>query len=199
MRENCIYRRLARIMAMLPSTSEQMAKAVGIRQDTVRDWLRWMRAEGLVKSGSRTKAAGLLWDHGNGVGFVMSGAQPPETIKRFAALWKLLSKRQTAKNLQTTMKVSRRASEHMMQCLRVEGAVRIAGWQMSGQSLVPIYDRLPGKDAPKPARLPRGETNAKYWARRRDALRERGLSLRDRLPSDLRTRPAANGALQEQA
>lgn len=192
MRENCIYRRLARCMAMLPATSAEMADATGMRQDTIRDWMRWLRADGVVAPSGRTRNDGIVWAHGTGKGFQMSGQQATASIKNFVKLWGLLTRRRTVAEITDAMSIGRRSANHMVKCLHVEGAARIAGWQMSGQTLEAYYDRLPAADVPRPAKLPRESSNARYWAKRRDAMIERGLSTRDKLPVDLRTRPAAN-------
>lgn len=188
MRENCIYRRLARCMAMLPATAADMAEATGMRRDTVRDWMRWLRADGVVSPGTRTRADGIVWQHGTGRGFPMSGTPAPDSVRLFSALWRALERRRTAVELSRAIGVDRRSANRMVAMMRAEGAARIAAWQMSGQTLVPIYDRLPAADAPKPQRVPREDSNARYWAKRRERLAQVGLSTRDKLPAELRVR-----------
>lgn len=188
MRENCIYRRLARCMAMLPATCAEMAEATGMRQDTLRDWMRWLRAAGVVAPTTRTRNDGIVWAHGTGKGFAMSGQPATQGVQLFAQLWGVLQRRRTVADIAEAMCIRRHRAHRMVRCLHVERAARIAGWQMSGQTLEAIYDRLPAADVPKPARMPREDSNARYWAKRREAMTERGLSPRDRLPADLRVR-----------
>lgn len=166
-----IYRSLAQMMAMLPATANDIAARTGVTPENAQLWIRCLRAEGLVRYGEFRYRAGRLIVPGDGRTFDRSRLKAPHGLMVFAQAWRFLSQRRSSDDLAAHLGTVRRVAQKIILAMRQAGVARIGGWVMRNGRAVAMYDRLPSNDAPKPARVPRSEINAAYWARRADAMR----------------------------
>lgn len=165
-----VHHRLSRLLALLPATAGEIASDLEVNACTVRGWLQALRAAGMVALGPMTRAGrvhrlepGRPYERKSNAG-VSAG------VLRFIAAWRLLARRQSTASLAAGLGAHPRTAWEILHALRMHGHARICGYVVSHQALMPLYDRLPLADVPRPAPQPRVQTNARYWARRRERL-----------------------------
>lgn len=163
-----VYACLSQMLAMLPADAQQIADQTGAKLRTVRQWLRQLRAGGVVTFGRK------LGQHGSRVVHLRQSTpfQPTSqiqaaTVARFIAAWDCMVTRQTTASLAQELGTVSRTACTIVMHMRAAGLLRIAAWQVNGQTVTPVYDRLSGSDAPRPGRTPRSVVNAAYWAKHR--------------------------------
>lgn len=165
-----IYRRLARLMAMLPATSKDIAEEMGVTQRGLGLWTRHLRAEGIVDYGPMRQREGRLIVPGNGRRYTLATIEASAGVRTWCRAWHALASRQTSDSLAAAIGVHRRTASDLLRQLRLNGLIRVGGWELRVQTYSPVWDRLPALDVPKPAREPRVEVNARFWAARRERM-----------------------------
>lgn len=166
----CIYYRLATLMAMLPATANDIAARTGVTPENAQLWIRCLHAEGLVGYGEFRYRVGRLIVHGNGRKVERSRLKAPNGLRAFAATWEFLATRRSSDDLAAHLGTVRRVAQKILLAMRHAGVARIGGWVIRHSRPVPLYDRLPAHDAPKPPRTSRQQINAQHWQRRRAAM-----------------------------
>jgi hypothetical protein len=165
-----IYRRLARLMAMLPATTKDIAEETGVTQRGLGLWTRHLRAEGIIGYGAMRQREGRLIVPGNGHRYALAKIEASAGVQTWCRAWHALAARQTSDSLAAVLGIGRRTACDLLRQLRLNGLIRVGGWEVRGQSYAPVWDRLPAPDVPKPGREPRTEINARFWAARRERM-----------------------------
>lgn len=163
-----VYAALSTMLAMLPADSQQIADKLGANRMTVRKWLRQLRAGGVITFGSKVGKWGSRTVHLlSSKPYRVSGRENAETVGRFILAWNAMTSRHTTATLADELGTCTRTACSIVQHMREARLLRIAGWEVHGRTVTPVYDRLDGSDAPRPARIPRSEVNALHWSKRR--------------------------------
>lgn len=166
-----IYLRLSRLMAMLPATAKTIAADLGVERKVVWGWARELRAHGLIGFGEVIAREGRVYVPGPSRPFPRHTSEKiPRGVDIFCTAWEALAARKTTDDLADVLGLHRRTATDLVRSMRLNGLVRVAGWEMRHQTLAPMYDRLPAPDVARPPPRSRVHTNADYWAKRRERL-----------------------------
>lgn len=166
-----IYACLSQVLAMLPADSQQIADQTGAKLRTVRQWLRQLRAGGVITFGDKRGKYGSRVVHLRpSKPYQPTGQIQAATVTRFICAWDAMVSRHTTATLAAELGTVSRTACTIVMHMRAAGLLRIAAWQANGQTVTPIYDRLSGVDAPRPERKDRSEVNAAYWVKYRAAV-----------------------------
>ncbi len=161
-----VYRRCARLVAMLPATSEQIAEALDLCEQTTGVWLRELRALGVIAPISYVQRKGRMYGPGDGKRRnIQQYDKPASGIYRFADALDALKTRRTVADLAQAIDVHPRVASEIVLALKANKLIRVCGWITNKNTAAPIYDRLPVSDVPKPERMTKQQTNARYWSK----------------------------------
>ena len=161
-----------RILALLPATSFAVAEAIGCHPTQASCYLRNMNRAGLatpvgfdrpVKKGVR-----IIYGPGNGV----RAGRPPIEASNLALFIAALKRGGTIPQLCASTGVHRRQAQQIVALMREAGQLHIADWCTETRTPTAVYQYGSGQDAKRPSRLSRKVVNARYWAARRDKLRQ---------------------------
>lgn len=161
-----------RILTMLPATSFDVAPKIGCRQDQAACYLRNMNRAGLVTpvgfDRPVKKGVRIIYGPGNGT----RASAPPIEVSNLALFIAALKRGGTMRALSQLTGMHHRQAVQIVAMMRASGMVHIAEWCIDSRTPAPVYQYGAGQDAKRPAPLPRKVVNARYWAARRDKLRQ---------------------------
>jgi DNA-binding transcriptional ArsR family regulator len=164
-----IYVSLSHMLSLLPASTGELGEALGYPPRTVSNWLRELAAAGLVARGEYRQREGRVYVRTDGPRFERAGWRYESAgLQRFIVAWHALRTRHSTDTLAAVLGTHRRTSSEILRSMHEFGLVKVSGWQVRHKTLMALYDRLPRpRDVPRPPRVPRQDSNATYWARRK--------------------------------
>lgn len=173
-----IYGWLAHVVMSLPEPSADIAERLGVASTTVAEWLRQLRAEGVVVRGPNRGGKPVVWTRQDAKPFDRKACDACYHVARFAAAWRELARRRhTAASLATALGLSLRSAHTIIEQMHDQRAIRIAGWEIHGQTPTAQWDRMQGADAPRPPRVDKVEINRRHWAARKARMQAQSASM----------------------
>lgn len=145
--------KLSKLMQSLPASAQSLADIIGVEAESVRVWLRHMRAAGIVGVDGIDEHGRIVWVQGTGVGYNRTSAKAaPEVLSLFISAWRRTASRTSPLELAAHLGKSYQTACRIIYAMRLAGVLRIAGWRRANNAPYCIYDRLPAPDVPRPLR-----------------------------------------------
>lgn len=155
----------AQMLARLPATMNELSEALGRDRAQISMWLQQFWALGTI---SRSRdGAQFVWSLEPSTPHQRAGRSYTNVLRVAKAL-EAARRRVSLHQIADSCGVKERQALIIVKAIRQAGGLlRIAGWENHSTALAPIYDRVRGADAPRPAPKTRLERDTEYRLRKR--------------------------------
>lgn len=189
-RKNRSYAAICEAFGLLPMSINDIAQRTGITHETLVGWMtaaeaiRMVHLSDVIGDGRSCDRVFTLGEC-SGTPLKWTGRKritvlrPGERLVTLALFWRELEHPAPVPELAMRSGICQRTVNDLVLVMRENAMARVVDWDQSQSPPVAVWGKGPGADARRPKKLGRAVSrrisNAKYWAGRRERLKQQQL------------------------